>query len=904
MLDFLTITQRSTKSRTEYGPKFKVCASSDLMIRGGDFYCIWDEKRGLWSTKEEDAVRLIDNEIDEYGRTHPDAGQPMYMWDGDSGSIDRWHKYCQKQMWDNFHQLDDKLIFSNMTPKREDYASKRLPYPLEPGSYESWDKLAGTLYTEPERRKLEWAIGSIITGDSRFIQKFLVLYGAMGTGKSTALKIIEMLFEGYCSVFDAKALGSGSNQFALEAFKDNPLVAIQHDGDLSRIEDNTRLNSLVSHEVMTVNEKFKSTYATSFRSFLFMGTNKPVKITDSRSGLLRRLIDVEPSGKKVPVREYNRLMRQIPFELGAIAWHCKEVYEEDPEYYDDYIPIRMLGATNDFFNFLIDAYPVFKRADGTSLKAAWEMYKTWVEESKVTYPYTLRVFKEELKDYFWNFEELFDDGENGRVRCYYSHLKIEKFKDQIPNEPVKKKEPKPLESWIEFKEQPSLLDVECKDCPAQYAKDDKPTMKWEKVKTVLSDLDTSKVHYVKVPESHIVIDFDIPDETGKKCYAKNLEAASKWPKTYAELSKSGEGIHLHYLYSGDVSKLSRVVDEHIELKVFTGLSSLRRKLTKCNDIPITRISSGLPLKGEKAMVDFDGVKSEKQIRTLIKNNLQKKYHADTSSSINLIAKVLDDAYNSGIKYDVSDMQGAVLAFAANSTNQADRCIKVVAKMHFQSEDTRENTDDGDAPIVFFDCEVFPNLFLVCWKFAGDGKPVMRMINPKSDDIEELLKYRLIGFNNRDYDNHMLYACLIGYTPEQIYKLSQSIIEKKVGKFREAYNLSYTDIYEFSSKKQSLKKFEIELGIHHLELGLPWNKPVPEELWDKVAEYCDNDVIATEAVFNSRQGDFKARQILADLAGGTVNDTTNSLTIKIIFGNNKTPQLVYTDLATGEQTYGR
>lgn len=33
----------------------------------------------------------------------------------------------------------------------------------------------------------------------------------------------------------------------------------------------------------------------------------------------------------------------------------------------------------------------------------------------------------------------------------------------------------------------------------------------------------------------------------------------------------------------------------------------------------------------------------------------------------------------------------------------------------------------------------------------------------------------------------------------------------------------------------------------------------------------------------------ARQILADLAGGTVNDTINSLTTKIIFGNNRNPQ---------------
>ena len=86
-----------------------------------------------------------------------------------------------------------------------------------------------------------------------------------------------------------------SNSFALEPFKANPLVAIQHDGDLSRIEDNTRLNSIVSHEEMTVNEKFKSAYTQRFHSFLFIGTNRPVKITEAKSGILRRLIDVSPS---------------------------------------------------------------------------------------------------------------------------------------------------------------------------------------------------------------------------------------------------------------------------------------------------------------------------------------------------------------------------------------------------------------------------------------------------------------------------------------------------------------------------------------------------------------------------------------------------------------------------------
>lgn len=224
-------------------------------------------------------------------------------------------------------------------------------------------------------------------------------------------------------------------------------------------------------------------------------------------------------------------------------------------------------------------------------------------------------------------------------------------------------------------------------------------------------------------------------------------------------------------------------------------------------------------------------------------------------------------------------------------------------MHFKSrEDVESQVDDGEkAPIVFFDCEVFPNLFLVNWKFAGEDKPVNRLINPSPTDIEKLTQYRLIGFNNRKYDNHMLWACMLGWNTEQLYALSNRIINDHMGFFGEAYNLSYTDIYDFSSKKQSLKKFEIELGIHHQELGLPWNQPVPEEKWGQVAEYCDNDVIATEAVFNSkeRKADFVAREILADVAGMTVNDTTNSLTTRIIFGKEKHPQLVYTDLATGK-----
>lgn len=919
MLDFFTVATRIKKpGYTEIYPKFRVKPTEDLMIRGGDFYAVWVEDRGLWSTDEYDVVQLVDRELTRYAEEHKGEFEGSvkisYMWDAESGMIDAWHRFCQKQMRDSYHMLDEKLLFANDGTNKKDYASKRLSYPLEAGECPAYEKIISTLYSEEERHKIEWAIGSIVTGDSKNLQKFLVLYGGPGTGKSTILNIIQELFDGYHAVFDAKALGSANAQFALEPFKKNPLVAIQHDGDLSKIEDNTRLNSVVSHEWMSVNEKHKSQYENRFICFLFMGTNKPVKITDGKSGILRRLIDVTPTGNKIPIREYKKLMKQVQFELGPIAYHCKEVYLSDPGRYDDYIPTSMMSASNDFYNFMIDSYHIFKRDDGTTLKAAWEMYKNYVDEAKVPYSLSKMHFRTELMNYFREFNERFTTETGERARSYYSGFRTEKFETTNENKPkvgnqTEQENKNPCEivipDWLKMEVQDSVFDKECANCLAQKASSkETPSRKWDDVKSTLSKIDTSKLHYVKVPDNHIVIDFDIRDKTGKKSFQKNLEAAKEWPPTYAELSKSGAGIHLHYIYNGDVTKLSRIYDDNIEIKVFTGKSSLRRMLTKCNNLPFATISSGLPLKGDdKNLVNWEGIKNEKMLRTMIKRNLNKEYHGATKPSVDYIAKLLDDAYNSGIGYDVSDLKNDVFIFAAGSTNQADYCIKLANKMKFKSEEPSPAIEANSDELVFYDCEVFPNLFLVNWKIAGEGKPVVRMINPKPHEIEELLKFKLVGFNCRRYDNHMLYACLMGYDNQQLYDLSQKIVGAKKGSkgvfFGEAYNISYTDVYDFCSKKQSLKKWEIELGIHHQELGLPWDKPVPEDMWQKVAEYCDNDVIATEAVFNERQADFVARQIQVDLVkllhgitDVTVNDTTNALSTKIIFGNNRKPQGVF------------
>lgn len=921
MLDFVRVSTKSVKRGViDIYPKFIIKGTSkDLMIRGQDFYAVWNEEQKLWSTSEDDCLYLIDKELDDYYNENKNAFgdnqvRVLHCWDADSGVIDKWHKYCQRQMRDHYHQLDEKIIFENTDIKKEDYATKRLPYPIKRGSLTAYNEMMSTLYSKEERHKLEWAIGSIITGDSKSIQKFIVLYGGPATGKSTFLDILELLFEGYYSVFDAKALGNSNNSFALEPFKSNPLVAIQHDGDLSRIEDNTRLNSVVSHELMTVNEKFKSTYSNRFKCFLFMGTNKPVKITDSRSGLLRRLIDVNPTGNTLPLRDYRRVKKQIGFELGAIAYHCQQVYLKDPEAFIDYVPINMIGATNDFYNYILDMYETFKRDNETTLKAAWEAYKVYCEEAKVLYPYSMRNFKEELKNYFNIFEERSITADGVRVRNHYKEFRKDKFEYKSKNNRTYVNKPKQLV----LDQTVSLLDEYCKDCPAQYAKvTEEPRYKWDSVHTKLSDISTDKLHYVKLPINHIVIDFDLKDENGNKNYEKNLEAASKWPPTYAELSKGGKGIHLHYIYEGEDPKLlERIYDKDIEIKVFVGHASLRRKLTYCNNEPIASISSGLPLRERKKKMVTDVLKTEKGLRNMIAKNLNKEIHGYTKPSMDFIFKILEDAYESGITYDVRDLRPTLIAFAGSSTNQSEYCLKLITKMHLCDKVTEngeaklpepksmtENREYISDELVFFDVEVFPNLFVVVWK-PENGKPV-KWINPKGPEIEDLVRKKLVGFNCRRYDNHILFGRIVGYDNQQLYMLSQKIINGDRGAFfGSAYDISYTDVYDFSSKKQSLKKFEIELGIHHQELGLPWDEDVPKDKWDLVADYCVNDVIATQATFEARKADFIAREILAFIAksrsgSGKVNDTTNSLTAKIIFGTDPHPQdqFIYTDLST-------
>jgi hypothetical protein len=902
-VDFYRIRVKEGKGIPQAYPDWVVDTFDDLMIRGGSFYAVWDEEAGMWSRDEYDVRRLVDIDLFAYISEAKRSGnilEPLIMRNFSTGSWEKFNRYIRNLPVDgNYHPLDDNITFADTEVTKKDYVSKRLPYSLKEGKTDAWDELLGVLYSPSERDKIEWSIGAIVSGDSKWIQKFLVFYGPPGTGKSTVIDIVEKLFPGYVATFEAKALTSNSGTFAMEPFESNPLVAIQHDGDLSRVEDNTRLNSIVGHDSMTINVKYRSAFTIRPNAFVILGTNKPVKITDSKAGNTRRLIDVHPTGVKIEPNRYHILVENINYELGAIAHKCLHRYRDMGKFhYEGYIPTKMMMLTDTFYNFVEAHYDIFKGSDGIQLKRAWDLYKAYCEEANIIKRLQYHEVRDELYSYFEDFRDRYfmDDKEYRSVYVGFKGLPEQGPLPFVPD----------TSYVIELDDfdpvtRPSAFNTLYPNQPAQLARPSgAPGKKWEDVTTVLKDLDPTELHYVKVPENHIVLDYDLVDEDGEKSLEQNIAEASKLPPTYTEVSRSGKGLHLHYIYGGNVHELSSVLDAGVEIKTLLGDSALRRKLTLCNNLDIATINSGLPKK-EKKVIENKNIQSEKGLRDLIERNLRKEIHPGTKPSVDFIHHILENAYNEGMSFNLEDMRPTILAFAAKSTNQAPACLKLVQSMHFVGKNDMPEMTGNDKPLIFFDVEVYPNLFVVCWKYQG-SPDVIRMINPSAGDIEPLFNQKLVGFNNRRYDNHILYARYMGYTNEELFDLSQRLIinerNNPSGMFGEAFNISYADIYDFSSKKQGLKKFQIELGIHHLELDIPWDQPVPEGQWSKVEEYCVNDVVATEAVFESRKQDFIAREILAELSGLSVNHTTQQHAAKIIFGDDRKPQdkFVYTDLS--------
>ena len=901
------------------GPKFNY-RGRDIVCKGGEMYAFWYDN--IWNTDMFKLMDIMDSEVSEKYHVLKKADPelevvPHFMSDHDSNVMKKFREFT-RQMPESDIQFNSRIIFSDQEIKREDYATEQLSYTPTPGDTPAFDEMFDKLYAPEEMQKIMWFIGAVLTNSMKRIEKFLFLYGGKGTGKGTIISVFKKLFEGYYEPIDLYRLTGGS-EFATGGIKETPLL-IDDDADLYSIKDDTNLLKLTSHDPIQVNNKYQSTYTVTFEGLLVAASNQPFRVRNIDSGITRRAIVAKPTNEKHDYETYHRLMKQIDFELAHIAQKAIDVFSSmGSGYYEDYVDYGMMEETDHFYEFVREN--AIGLGDQVTLKQASELYKIYLEDIH----YDTRGYKRKAKQGLLRYYREFRDNamiDGVQARNVFTGLKWEVlFPDREDRPMMETPKVAQLINDFDLQERPSVFDEEARDYQAQYTNQaGTPQKKWDEVKTRLSDIDTSELHYVMLPINHIVIDLDITDENGEKDLALNLEKVIELglPDTYMETSKSGQGVHLHYIYNGDPKELDKLIEEDVEIKVFKGKSSLRRKLTICNKKEIATIMTGLPKKEEGSQMysDIELISwNEKKMRALVKGNLERKYHANTKPSVDFIVKIFEDAQKAGTKYDLRDMRQDILAFASSSTNQAATCMKLVSNINFNTLEPEDATDIqkqsggkffADEEIYFYDVEVFSNLFIFAYKkYGAPAEETVALINPTKTQIEKVVELPLVGFNNRRYDNHIVYAALLGEDNASLYRQSQRIINDKdasSGMYSGAYELSYTDIYDYSNagNKKSLAKWQVELGIKHDEFELPWDKPVPEDMWERAAEYCKNDVVSTEAVFEATKSDYNARRILSILSGLSMNASTNQHTTAIIFDNKPKfetqKELVYTNLS--------
>lgn len=913
--DVITEQKTSNNRSEDYNiyPVFKYYNVKDLICKGGEMYAFWNGS--MWDTDINNLIAKIDGDVlrtkDALLASNPNLKIKTSLLNNHNSRVMEEFKKYTKLSNQSEIAFNTRILFEGDQVKREDYATTRLSYNPTEGPTPTFDELFDLLYSEDELEKILWFIGALLTNSMSKIEKFMFIYGPTGTGKGTVLKLVQMLFEGYIANISLHTLTSDS-EFATAQLKEVPLL-IDSDSNLSKIKNDINLLKLTGHEAVTVNIKHRQTYDITFRGLLIAASNQRYKVRNIDSGITRRAVVIEPTNKKHRTQDYFRLMDRIKFEVPSIAYKAIEVFtKRGPFFLENYVNVDMVEATDHIFAFMRENAKLL--GDVVTLKKASELYKIYLDDIGFETRGYKRIIKEELKRYYYHFDES-KRIEGTFMYNVYSGIKYDlifpekrgeiKLSEEYPESKLEE-----LMKELGLTAQESIFDQTAAEYPAQLTTQrGTPIYKWDNVETALKDIDTKLLHYVRVPLNHIVIDLDVT-ENGEKNLVKNLEKALTFPPTYTELSKSGRGVHMHYIYEGDVNMLESLYEEDIEIKVFTGKQALRRRLTKCNNREIARIGSGLPQKRKKGVNMYQEVEiiswDEKKMRTAVTNNLLKKYHANTKPSMDFIKHIFEEAERQGKKYDLRDLKQDILVFAASSTNQAPACITIANEINYTTiEDADQDKFQTGSAILpkedlyFYDVEVFPNLFVVVFKKYGEKEEFTKWVNPSSEQMEQLMKKPLVGFNNRRYDNHIIYSRLLDDSNTKTYIQSQRIINEQHGAFYgAAYEISYADIYEYSSIKQGLKKWEVDLDIYHDELEFPWDKPVPEEYWPRVVEYCVNDVVATEAVFEATYNDYRARAIIAELSGLSFNAKVQDHTARFIFGSDPKPQdkFIYTDLS--------
>lgn len=203
-------------------------------------------------------------------------------------------------------------------------------------------------------------------------------------------------------------------------------------------------------------------------------------------------------------------------------------------------------------------------------------------------------------------------------------------------------------------------------------------------------------------------------------------------------------------------------------------------------------------------------------------------------------------------------------------------------------------------LVVFDWEVFPNWNCVCWNiYNGTDDYETHVIT--SDDHDYLKKLKdmaysgyLTGFNIKGYDLQILKFAIDGWTPQELYDHSMSIIKSDDSHWKSLAfwgKFQFTDLFDDLKTMGSLKQFESNTGLMIKESSVPFGKEdLTEEDKAEIIRYCKHDIFATNRLVKARWGYLTAKATCSKLSSLSeaecLKNTAPKVCAKMIYAKQK------------------
>ena len=210
-------------------------------------------------------------------------------------------------------------------------------------------------------------------------------------------------------------------------------------------------------------------------------------------------------------------------------------------------------------------------------------------------------------------------------------------------------------------------------------------------------------------------------------------------------------------------------------------------------------------------------------------------------------------------------------------------------------------------LIFYDIEVFEYDALVVFMNI-DGEEIAHFWNTRGRELiddpsgfekipEVIAGKTLVGYNNYNYDDHILTAMLneARNMPWTLKAINNTIIAGKYScKISELIH-SLDTMQQIDVSRPSLKQIEGNMGISIIESSVPFDidRPLTDEERQETLEYCRHDVRATIEVYKLRKKSyFETKngllQMLPDRSESAYRWNTTTLAANALLGDESLP----------------